>query len=209
MVCTLYYSLDSNYEGCCGVLSIFSSLKYCMGYQKMFLWYALLLQPTGAFFDFLDGKVARLRDKSSLLGQELDSLADLISFGMAPAALAFTLGLMTPVDALGLAFFVLSGLSRLARFNVTAAYLPKDATGKSKYFQGTPMPTTLFQCLIMSVWVWNDWYDVPPTSLLTHSKGIPLGRFGEGTWWEGHYVIAMFLLHGCAMLSRTLKVPKL
>jgi CDP-diacylglycerol---serine O-phosphatidyltransferase len=66
--------------GCCGILSIFSSLRYCLGPASDHgnLWGALALMPFGLFFDFMDGKVARWRGKASMLGQELDSLADLV-----------------------------------------------------------------------------------------------------------------------------------
>lgn len=61
-------------------MSIFSSLRYCLGDPSAhgFIWMALYFLPFGLFFDFFDGKVARWRKKSSLMGQELDSLADLV-----------------------------------------------------------------------------------------------------------------------------------
>jgi len=61
-------------------MSIFSSLRYCLGEQSdhKYIWGALAFMPFGLFFDFMDGKVARWRGKASLLGQELDSLADLV-----------------------------------------------------------------------------------------------------------------------------------
>lgn len=61
-------------------MSIFSSLRYALGdpYTVDNLWLALAFLPFGLFFDFFDGKVARWRKKSSLMGQELDSLADLV-----------------------------------------------------------------------------------------------------------------------------------
>lgn len=61
-------------------MSIFSSLHSCLEGPKRddYLWWALVFLPFGLFFDFLDGKVARWRKKSSLMGQELDSLADLV-----------------------------------------------------------------------------------------------------------------------------------
>lgn len=61
-------------------MSIFSSLRYCLGDSEDFtnLYVAMALLPFGLFFDFMDGKVARWRKKSSLMGQELDSLADLV-----------------------------------------------------------------------------------------------------------------------------------
>ena len=61
-------------------MSIFMSLRYCLGDPSELdnVWLALAFLPFGFFFDFLDGKVARWRKKSSLMGQELDSLADLV-----------------------------------------------------------------------------------------------------------------------------------
>lgn len=61
-------------------MSVFSSLRYCLGdpYEYGAIWAALAFMPFGLFFDFMDGKIARWRSKSSLMGQELDSLADLV-----------------------------------------------------------------------------------------------------------------------------------
>ncbi|KAK2747047.1 CDP-diacylglycerol-serine O-phosphatidyltransferase [Onygenales sp. PD_40] len=182
------------------VMSVFSSMRYCLGDATQYrdLWIALSFMPFGLFFDFMDGKIARWRRKSSLMGQELDSLADLISFGVAPAAAAFAIGIRTPVDHLFLTFFVLCGLTRLARFNVTVATLPKDGTGKAQYFEGTPIPTTLGIAAIMAYWVSQDWI----------LDAIPLGVVGAGTSFEFHPVVGMFVLHGCLMVSRTIHIPK-
>lgn len=67
-------------KGFCGFMSIVSSMRYCLGPPDShgFIWAALAFMPFGLFFDFMDGKVARWRGKSSLMGQELDSLADLV-----------------------------------------------------------------------------------------------------------------------------------
>jgi CDP-diacylglycerol--serine O-phosphatidyltransferase len=188
-------------NGFCGVMSIFSSLRYCTqsnphDYTNLYL--ALSFIPLGLFFDFMDGKVARWRKKASLMGQELDSLADLVSFGVSPAAAAFALGLRTPVDHFLLAFFVLCGLTRLARFNVTVAMVPKDATGKSKYFEGTPIPMSLGIVQVMAYWVYRGWT----------LEQIPMGLWLEGTSFEFHPVVAMFILHGCLMVSKSVKIPK-
>jgi CDP-diacylglycerol--serine O-phosphatidyltransferase len=121
-----------------------------------------------------------------------------VSFGVSPAAAAFSLGLRTPVDHLLLAFFVLCGLTRLARFNVTAALVPKDATGKAKFFEGTPIPMSLGIVQIMAYWVYKGWT----------LEQVPLGLWLEGTAFEFHPVVAMFILHGCLMVSKTLHVPK-
>merc|ERR1712000_269720 len=188
-------------NGFCGVMSIFSSLRYCLGDPTDYgaIWLALIFTPLGMFFDLMDGKVARWRGKASLMGQELDSLADLISFGVAPACAAFALGLRTPIDHVLLSFFVLFGLTCLARFNVTVAALPKDATGKSKYFEGTPIPTSiLIEDAMMAYWVWNGWT----------LENIPFGTWYTGTAFEFHPAAVVFVLHGCLMVSKTLKVPK-
>jgi CDP-diacylglycerol--serine O-phosphatidyltransferase len=192
--------LVTELNGFCGVMSVFSSMRYCLGEPTEYgaIWAALGFMPFGLFFDFMDGKIARWRKKSSLMGQELDSLADLISFGLAPAAAAFALGIRTPLDHILLTFFVLCGLTRLARFNVTVAVLPKDKSGKSKYFEGTPIPTTLAIVSLMAYWVSQSW---------TH-QNIPLGLVAEGTMFEFHPVVLMFALHGCLMVSKTIHIPK-
>ncbi|KAL5361372.1 hypothetical protein BJX96DRAFT_151833 [Aspergillus floccosus] len=192
--------LVTELNGFCGVMSVLSSMRYCLGDPHDFgaIWAALAFMPFGLFFDFMDGKIARWRRKSSLMGQELDSLADLISFGMAPAAAAFALGVRTPVDHLFLSFFVLCGLTRLARFNVTVAVLPKDKSGKSKYFEGTPIPTTLSIASLMAYWVSQGWVQ----------DDLPLGLIAKGTAFEFHPVVLLFVLHGCMMVSKTIHIPK-
>ncbi|KAJ5706952.1 CDP-alcohol phosphatidyltransferase [Penicillium malachiteum] len=183
------------------VMSVFSSIRYCLGDPSDVgnVYAAIGLSWLGGWFDLMDGKIARWRKKSSLMGQELDSLADLISFGLAPAVVAFALGLRTNVDHILLTFFVLCGLTRLARFNVTVAMLPKDKTGKSKYFEGTPIPTSLSITMFMAFWAYNGW---------TH-ENLPLGVFAEGSLLEFHPIALLFVVQGCLMVSKTLRVPKL
>jgi phosphatidylserine synthase len=65
-------------NGVCGSFSIFSSARYLLTNDPDYLWSALAFPLAGLMFDFLDGKVARWRKSSSMLGQELDSLADLV-----------------------------------------------------------------------------------------------------------------------------------
>jgi CDP-diacylglycerol--serine O-phosphatidyltransferase len=104
----------------------------------------------------------------------------------------------TPVDHLCLAFFVLCGLTRLARFNVTAGNVPKDANGKAKYFEGTPIPTTLGLDAMMAYWVWSG---------QIHAA-IPFGTLLTGSALEFHPILALFMLHGCLMTSKTIHIPK-
>ncbi|KAG7009017.1 CDP-diacylglycerol--serine O-phosphatidyltransferase [Physcia stellaris] len=168
-------------------------MRYCLGPPDSYgpIWAALAFMPFGLFFDFMDGKVARWRKKSSLMGQELDSLADLISFGVSPAACAFALGLRSAIDSLLLSFFVLCGLTRLARFNVTVSALPKDATGKSKYFEGTPIPTSL---AIVAGMAWC----VSQGSVNGGEHGVLGGTWGQGIM-EVHPIVGIFVGWGCAM----------
>lgn len=155
-------------NGVCGTLSILSSARYLILSSNLpappsaealrVLYFAHVLPILGFGFDALDGKVARWRGGGSMLGQEMDSLADLISFGVAPATLAFTLGLRTSLDCTALLLFVSAGLARLARFNATVALIPADSTGKSKYFEGLPIPSSLFLTGTMAFWVKQGWY---------------------------------------------------
>lgn len=117
---------------------------------------------------------------------------------MGPAVAAFAIGLRTPVDHLLLTFFVLCGLTRLARFNVTVANVPKDATGKSKYFEGTPIPTSQGLVALMAFWVSKGWV----------LENVPWGVYLKGTSLEFHPIVALFLISGCLMTSKTLRVPK-
>ena len=106
----------------CGTIAVFCCLEYMAEQDVRVLWWAFLLLPLALVLDVLDGHVARLdRSRQSRLGADLDSLADVISFGVAPAVLGYTLGLRGGWDMLILTYFVVCGVSRLARFNVTAA----------------------------------------------------------------------------------------
>lgn len=164
----------------------------------------------------MDGKVARWRGKSSLMGQELDSLADLVSFGVAPATAAFALGLRTFLDTMCLAFFVLCGLTRLARFNVTVSSLPKDKTGKSKYFEGFPIPTSLGIVAAMATCVYlgkvEGGVDGVFGGVMGVSEGavenVLAGGASGGGWLEWHPAVGVFVAWGCMLVSRTIHIPK-
>src|SRR4030095_2070461 len=128
----------------CGTIAIFLCLDYLAAAHRRFLWMAFLLLPSALVLDVLDGYVARLNPKRrSVLGGDLDSLSDVISFGVAPAVLGFTLGLKGGWDMLCLTYMVVCGVSRLVRLNVTLAALSDSRTGKVKYFEGTPIPTSI------------------------------------------------------------------
>jgi len=107
----------------CGMGAMFSAMTYLATGQVLHLYLACSLIPFALLFDILDGRIARWRQQGSAMGRELDSLSDVISFGVAPAAIAYACGLQGLYDRIILLFFVASGVSRLARYNVTAEQL--------------------------------------------------------------------------------------
>ena len=182
----------------CGTIAIFLCLDFLATGRERHLWVAFLLLPLALVFDVLDGYVARLHPRRrSVLGADLDSLADIISFGVAPAVLGYTLGLRGGWDMLCLTYFVVCGVSRLARFNVTAEALADQATGKVKYFEGTPIPTSIGIVAILAA-------------------AFYLGRVGDGLWWgsfeigaaDFHPFSLIYAASGSAMISATLRIPK-
>jgi len=182
----------------CGTISIFLCLDYLATGTTKFLWTAFILLPAALVCDILDGYVARLdKRRQSVLGADLDSLADVISFGVAPAVLGFTLGLRGGWDMLILTYFVVCGVSRLARFNVTASALADETTGKVKYFEGTPIPTSVLIVIMLGVAQY-------------------LGRVDDHVWFGStrigfavlHPLTLIYALSGSAMISATLRIPK-
>ncbi len=119
--------------------------------------------------------------------------------------LAFVVGLRTYLDTVCLTGFICCGLARLARLNATVALVPKNEAGKASYFEGLPIPTSLGLVAVLSYWVKNDWIE--------GKQGIPWGTitlWGEaGGRGELHLVSIVFGLWAAAMVSKTLRVPKL
>jgi CDP-diacylglycerol---serine O-phosphatidyltransferase len=182
----------------CGTIAIFLCLEYISAAERRLLWIAFLLFPLALVLDVLDGYVARLnRVRQSVLGSDLDSLADVISFGVAPAVLGYTLGLRGGWDMLILTYFVVCGVSRLARFNVTATALADTSTGKVKYFEGTPIPTSVALVAVLATAFWFGRVD--------NELWFGAWRLGPATL---HPLSLMFGLSGSAMISATLRVPK-
>src|SRR5262249_55805805 len=159
--------------------SIFFSLLFMGTQAHSHFFSAAALAPAALVFDWLDGRVARWRHQHSALGRELDSLADIISFGVAPAALGFAAGLPGGWDWLALIYFVCCGVSRLARFNVTAEKL-SEGTGKVAYFEGTPIPTTVFLTAVLALAAWQE-------------------RLDDNLWW-GTYRLGPWDLHPSSVL---------
>ena len=181
----------------CGMAGVFLAMVYVTsGSLTDFVW-AAAMAPLAFAFDFLDGRIARWRQQHSALGRELDSLADVISFGVAPAVLGFTLGLRGGWDMLCLSYFVVCGVSRLARFNVTAEALADTETGKVKYFEGTPIPTSIAIVALLGVAFYLDRVDAALWLGSLRIAGATL-----------HPLALVYVLSGSAMISATLRIPK-
>jgi CDP-diacylglycerol---serine O-phosphatidyltransferase len=179
----------------CGMGALFLCLKHVTGSSTPYLWCIFALLPLALVCDVLDGFTARHLNRHSPLGGDLDSLADIVSFGVAPAALGFTLGLWGLWDALVLIYFVVCGISRLARFNVTAATLA-DQTGKVKYYEGTPIPSGIIIVAILGIFYWQGRVD----------DLIPFGSYRIGLW-VFHPLTVLYAVSGSAMIS-TIRIPK-
>lgn len=179
----------------CGTGALFSIMTYLELQDVRHVYFACSLVLAALIFDVLDGRIARWRQMTSALGRELDSLADIISFGVAPAIIAYGCGMQGLYDRIVLAYFVACGVSRLARYNVTAETL-SDGTGKVKYFEGTPIPTSIVLVLVLAIAAWSGavrqdlW-------------------FGEVTLagFKLHPLVLMFALSGSLMIGR-LRIPK-
>lgn len=139
----------------CGFYAVINSLKACQNNQHpdlvaSFFENAALAIGLAYLLDGLDGRIARLTGATSEFGVELDSIADVISFGIAPAVLAYTWGYgnLPGAEKLGWGvsfFFLICGALRLARFNVLARAPRFETPGTTpkldkRYFVGLPIP---------------------------------------------------------------------
>jgi CDP-diacylglycerol--serine O-phosphatidyltransferase len=170
-------------------------LTYLQTSDVRHVYFACGLVLAALIFDVLDGRIARWRQKNSIMGRELDSLSDVISFGVAPAVIAYGCGMQGLYDRIILTCFVACGVSRLARYNVTADELSEGGS-KVKYFEGTPIPTSVLLVLVLCLAAYQ-------------------GALRESLWF-GHLLIAGFTLHplvllfalsGSLMISR-IRFPK-
>lgn len=180
----------------CGTGAIFSIMTYLEQHDARHVYFACSLVFAALIFDVLDGRIARWRQKTSIMGRELDSLADVISFGVAPAIIGYGCGMQGLYDRVILAYFVACGVSRLARYNVTAETL-SQGTGKVKYFEGTPIPVSILLIGILALATW-------------------FGAVGQNLWFGDitlfgfrlHPLVLMFAVTGSLMISRV-HIPKL
>ena len=180
----------------CGTGALFSTMTYLETGLVQHVYFACALVLAALIFDVLDGRIARWRQKTSAMGRELDSLADIISFGVAPAVIAYGCGMQGLYDRIVLTCFVACGVSRLARYNVTAETL-SDGGDKVKYFEGTPIPTSVVLVMLLA-WAASQ------------------GAVGESMWlgkviiggFTLHPLVLLFALSGSLMVSR-IRLPKL
>ncbi|RNC67706.1 MAG: CDP-diacylglycerol--serine O-phosphatidyltransferase [Desulfuromonadales bacterium] len=175
----------------CGTSALFAIMTYLQKAVVRHVYFACGLVFAAFVFDVLDGRIARWRQKSSAMGRDLDSLADIVSFGVAPAVIAYGCGMQGLYDRIVLIFFVACGVSRLARFNVTAEAL-SEGGDKVKYFEGTPIPTSLLLVIMMGV-------------------ATSQGALGDSLWF-GTVVFAGFTLHPivlCFAVSGSLMVSRI
>jgi CDP-diacylglycerol--serine O-phosphatidyltransferase len=156
----------------------------------------MALIPTAFVLDAFDGRIARWRKVASTLGRELDSLADIISLRRRPCGAGLRL---RTAGGLGLGGAVVlrgCGVSRLARYNVTAESLSGDE-GKVRYFEGTPIPTSVAIVGLLALAAFQ-------------------GHLGEDLWFGGvrlgpwllHPLALVYALSGSLMISKTLRIPK-
>ena len=180
----------------CGVGALFSTMTYLQSSEIRHVYFACSLVLAALIFDVLDERVARWRQKTSSMGRELDSLADVISFGVAPAIIAYGCGMQGLYDRIVLAFFVACGVSRLARYNVTAQAM-SGGTDKASHFEGTPIPTSIVLVLLLAV-------------------AAAAGAVRERLWlgqltlagFTLHPLVLVFALSGSLMISR-IRIAKL
>ena len=180
----------------CGMGALFSMMTYLQTTDVSHIYFACGLVFIALVFDVFDGRVARWRQTTSAMGRELDSLADIISFGVGPAVIAYGCGMQGLYDRIVLVYFVACGVSRLARYNITAEAL-SDGGDRVKYFEGTPIPTSLVLVMVMFV-------------------AATQGALGQSLWYGYvafmgftlHPLVLLFAVSGSLMVSR-IHIPKL
>jgi CDP-diacylglycerol--serine O-phosphatidyltransferase len=185
-----------------GYFSILQTLEAITGNGQSHLDWAAIAILFAIPFDALDGRIARMTNTCSDFGKELDSLADVITFGVAPSLLAFVWGFHFLPDSINpdlrqhliqagafICFlFLLSGASRLARFNISHDAQPRNPGRPGrKYFVGMPIPAaagllaaTIHLCYGIPVAYW--WIAVPWLGLVALA-----GFLMVSTWrfWSG------------------------
>lgn len=164
-----------NFFTLCGLFFGFLSIVLAMRGEHLSAMYCIAI---AAFFDGIDGKIARMINMSSRLGVELDSIADMVSFGVAPAIFLLSAGLDT-LGTIGWAvtfLYVVAAALRLARFNVLAS------DGQSSGFLGLPSPAAAGVVVL--------------TFLMLEHLALP-----ADAWWRTVVIAVITLLAACSMMS--------
>ena len=180
----------------CGAL--FSCMTYLETHDLRHIYFACTLVLAALVFDVLDGRIARWRQKSSAMGRELDSLADVISFGVAPAIIAYACGMQGAPRPRGAG--LLRGLRRLAPGALQhhgRGPWPKGPSGKVKHFEGTPIPTSIVLVGLLAL----------AASMGAVREELWLGKLMLGGFTL-HPLVLLFALSGSLMISR-IRIPKL
>jgi CDP-diacylglycerol--serine O-phosphatidyltransferase len=183
-------------NGGAGTAAIFLAMDHVREARPEKVYAAGALVLGALLLDVLDGRVARWRHQASPMGRELDSLADIISFGVAPACLAYAVGMTSVWDVVVLLYFVACGISRLARYNITADGLAARG-GKVRYFEGMPIPANVLLVLFL----------VLLAGLGRIGPRLPLGAVALGPF-ALHPLALLFAISGSLMVSKTLRIPK-
>lgn len=147
----------------CGVSAIF----YCIdgfnettGDPARAAWLII----AAALLDAIDGKVARFSQGTSRFGIELDSLADIVSFGVAPMVLVYTLKPFEELTWVPCMLFLMCGAIRLARFNVITNRRVSDAGDgrgyQKKNFLGLPIPVAAITVCAYIIFCWDRWEEL-------------------------------------------------
>ena len=117
-------------------------------------------------------------------------LAGIAALFLLIAAIAFAAGMRTPLDQVVLVYFAVCGLSRLARYNITAEKMA-TSSGAVRYFEGTPIPTSIIPLgVLMAAFAGGNLYPVTLVRVTFHA------------------VVVLFLLSGSLMISKTIRIPK-
>jgi len=167
----------------CGFLAVLQIIATNFVNASWLIWLA-------AVFDAIDGRIARASGKSSAFGLQMDSLSDIISFGLAPSILVYQVHLHTfhpPVGVILSFFPVLFAGFRLARFNVLTMQ-----SGKGKYYLGLPAPTAaltiagliIFQAETQWPWLMRLLVMLVPLLSLMMASNIPFEGFPRFSFKE-------------------------
>ncbi|NBV23043.1 MAG: CDP-diacylglycerol--serine O-phosphatidyltransferase [Proteobacteria bacterium] len=176
----------------CGFLAITKIVESKLDAPYPNIRAALLYILLACIFDLLDGRVARMVGKESPFGREFDSLADVVSFGVAPAFLVHRIVLRDVFGSPELgwliaAIYLICGAFRLARFNCMAV-MPQSASNNSGEFTGVPIPAAAG--MVASLTLFLMWWDEK--------------EFAVGNW---RYVLPVLLLFLSYLMVSEVKYP--